>query len=171
MGTAKCGCWSTVYHPSRKSSYALHKYEEKTKTRTKQKSKYNIPLLDEKYERSRTNGPRTDDYRFRPMSFAVLCRPTRNLTGPVDPTRVKPVFHGSIGIWRVGSSQVGSGGVQDITGRVGSSREFFESHESGRVGSDWVRSGQGFLVSRGSGRVGSGGVRNLACRVGSGQQV
>ena len=51
-------------------------------------------------------------------------------------------------ISRVGSGRVGSGSLQNLTGRVGSDQEFFKSRGSGQVGS------RVFQISRvGPGRV------------------
>ena len=67
--------------------------------------------------------------------------------GLVDPTRMKPAPHGSLGVWRVewgrvnrpsksrASGRVGSGGFESLTGRVGSGQEVLQSRRSGRVGS------------------------------------
>ena len=79
--------------------------------------------------------------------------------GPVDLTRIKPVSHGSIGVWRVGSGQevfeiprVGSGrfnAFSNLAGRVGSGQEVFKIS---RVRSGRVKTSQTFS------RVGSGQV-------------
>ena len=58
---------------------------------------------------------------------------------------------------RPGSSRVGSGGVRNLTGRVGSDRVGSDRVGSGRVGSGRV----------GSGRVGRSSSSNLTGRVGS----
>ena len=68
------------------------------------------------------------------------------LAGQGDPPRMKPVSHGSIRRWRVGSSRVRSKGFE--ISRVGSGQEFFKPHGSGRV-----RSGQQVFNLAGSGRV------------------
>ena len=105
------------------------------------------------------------------IELFLKCRPTgrirrsnlrlkiNGLTGQGDPTRMKPVSHGSIPRWRVGLGQdvlkyrglgwVGSGRVG--SGRVGSCQEIFKSHGSGRVGSIT------FLTSR----VGPGRAKRL----------
>ena len=76
--------------------------------------------------------------------------------GPVDPTRMKPVSHGSIGRWRVG--RVGSGQEVLKTLRVGLGQRVLKSHGSGRMGS------RGFQISR----VGSGRVKKISKSRGSG---
>ena len=101
------------------------------------------------------------------IKLFLKCRPTgqirgssfrvklNGLAGQVDPTRMKPVSHGSIGRWWVGSGQdvlksCGSGRVKrfsNFTGRVGSDREAFKIS---RFGSGQVNIPQNF---RGSGRV------------------
>ena len=88
-----------------------------------------------------TNGRTSNDYNRRLGAASSYRRPARNITGPVDPTRMKPVSHGSIGIWPVGSGQ-----------------EVFNISLSGRVGSKGLqipRVGSGQEVSKIS-RVGSG---------------
>ena len=86
--------------------------------------------------------------------------------GQVDLISMKPASRGSLELWRVRSGRVrriskprrsgrvGSGGFQNLAGRVG----------SGRVGSGRVGSGR-----VGSGRVGSGQDVSKFSRVGSGQ--
>ena len=53
--------------------------------------------------------------------------------GRVDLTRMRPVFHRPIGVWRVPSGQVNK--LLNVADRVGSGEEVFKSHGSGRVGS------------------------------------
>ena len=106
----------------------------------------------------------TNGYTFGPVNF-LLC-PVRCITGPVDPTRMKPIPHKPSEGWRVGSGRVGSGRVRSGAfqiSRVGSSRVNSFSVLAGRVGS-----GQGVSKSRGSGRVGSRHVEHFAGRVWSG---
>ena len=66
----------------------------------------------------------------------------RYITGPVDPTRIKPAAQGSLGVCRIGSGR----------------QQAFKTRGSGRVGSVRVWS-RVFTISRvGSGRFGSGRV-------------
>ena len=90
-------------------------------------------------------------FKYRPTGQirGSNLRVKRNgLAGQGDPTRTKPVSHGSIGRWRVGWGRVGSGDFQ--ISRVGSGQQFFKSR---------------------SGRVESRGLQNLAARVGSSQHT
>ena len=74
----------------------------------------------EKYEGPRTHQPTEVHIQTcLTRDFSTLTHDIY-ITGPVDPTRLKPAPHGSRGVWRVGSSRVGSGGFQNLTGRVGS---------------------------------------------------
>ena len=72
-------------------------------------------------------------------------------------------------------SQVGSGRLHNLTGRVGSSQDVFKYHGSGRVGFkiSWVGSGRVWSgrVQNLTGRVGPGRFQNLTSRVGSGKDV
>ena len=70
------------------------------------------------------------------------------ITGPVDPTRMNPPPHGSLGVWRVGSTQVNR---LFLISRVGSGRVRRFSNITGRAGS---RVGSRLYKSRGSGWVG-----------------
>ena len=82
-----------------------------------------------------------------------------HLTGPVDPTRIKPAPHGSLIV-----CLVGSGRVKRLSKYRGSGQEAFKSHGSGRVGP------KVFNISRvGSGRV--RGLQFLAGGVRSGQDM
>ena len=87
-----------------------------------------------------TNGRTSNDYR-RLGAASSYRRPARNITGPVDPTRMKPVSHGSIGIWPVGSGQE----VFNISlsGRVGSKGLQIPRVESGQEVSKISRVGSG----------------------------
>ena len=143
-----------------------------------------------------TNGRTSNDCRFGPASF--YRRPARNITGPVDPSRMKPVSHESIGVWRVGSGPVrrcskshGSGRVEISRVESGRVKRCSKCHGSTRVGSGriWVFSNYGSArvvfekeisrvrpgwIGRGGGQTFTGWVssslkyKNLTCRFGSG---
>ena len=84
----------------------------------------------------------------------LKCRPTgrtrkstprvkiNGLAGRGDPTRMKPVSHGLIGRWRVGSGRLGSGDF--YISRVGSGRVNSFLYLTGGVGSGQ----EAFKVSR-----------------------
>ena len=70
---------------------------------------------------------------------------------------MKPVSHGPLGRWRIGSGWVRS--LRNVAVRVGSGEEIVKSHGSGRVSS----------FSNLAGRVGSGRVKKLSELRGSGR--
>ena len=81
-------------------------------------------------------------------------------------------------VTRIVAGRVGSGGFQNLAGRVGSGQDVFKSRGSGRVGSGGFQNLAGRVGSRrleilagrvGSGRVGSGQDVSKFSRIGSGQ--
>ena len=79
-------------------------------------------------------------------------------------------------VTRIVAGRVGSGGFQNLAGRVGSGQDVFKSRGSGRVGSGGFQNLAGRVGSRrleilagrvGSGRVGSRRLEILTDRVGS----